>query len=84
MTHQPDFNQTYFTTYDLGLAATLISTGFVLDHLDNINPRKVQFVFKRRNTLDAVIQNYWANTCHVDAQTYFNAIKTLKNRIYSQ
>lgn len=84
MTHQPNFDQTYFTTYDLGLAATLLATGFALDYLDNTNPRKVQFVFKRRSTLDAVIQNYWGNTCHVDAQTYFNALKTLKNRIYSQ
>lgn len=84
MTLQPDFNQTYFTTYDLGLAAALIATGFTIDYSDNMNPRKVQFAFKRRSGLDAVIQNYWANTCQIDAQTYFNAIKTLKNRIYSQ
>jgi hypothetical protein len=84
MSSQPDFDQTYFTTYDLGLSAALVAVGFALDQLDNADPRKVKFVFRRKSGLDAVIQNFWGNSCQVDAQTYFNALKMLKNRIYSQ
>ena len=81
---QDDFHQKYFTTYDLGLAAAIVAAGISLDHLDGTNQRKVQFVFRRSTGLDAVVENYWGNTCQIDAQTYFNALKSLKNRIYSQ
>lgn len=84
MNRLPDLDQHYFTTYDLGLAAALVAAGIPLDHLDKNHPSKVQFAFRRTSGVDAIIQNYWSNTCEVNAQTYFNALKMLKNRIYSQ
>lgn len=72
-----------FTTFDLGLAAGLVSAGCPVSHLDKSQPQKVQFMFERKEGLDEVIQLYWANSLQVSALEYFNSIKMLKNRIYS-
>lgn len=73
-----------FRTFDLGLAAALVATGNAVDTLDRSNPSRVQFVFKQTNQLDEMIQAYWANTpIDLAPQVYFNALKGLKNQIYS-
>ena len=74
----------YFYSTDLGLSASLISNGFLLHHLDKTNPHKVEFCFQRVDELDQTIQLYWANQLTVPALAYFNALKMLKNRIYSE
>lgn len=78
-----DFYTEFFTTYDLGLAAALIATAYRLDHVDKTKPHKVLFVFRRENDIEQVVERFWGCQWTVDAQTYFNAIKLLKNRIYS-
>lgn len=79
-----EYSNQYFSTYDLGLASALVATGFLLDHLDKTYPQKVKFVFTRTQQQDEVIQAYWAGNLQVSALTYFNNIKVLKNRIYSE
>lgn len=74
----------FFYSTDLGLAASLVSHGFFLNHLDKSNPQKVEFCFERVSQLDQAIQLYWANQLTVPALAYFNALKMLKNRIYSE
>lgn len=83
MKTKPDFHETYFTTFDLGLAAALIAAGYTLDHLDKTNPNKAQFAFKRTYGVEETFKRFWDMKLHVDAQTYFNALKLLKNRLYS-
>lgn len=73
-----------FSTYDLGLSSALVTAGFPLDHLDKSDLRKVQFVFLRAEGMDEVIEAYWNHHLPVDASTYFNTVKMLKNRIYSE
>lgn len=77
-------NTQQFSSYDLGLAASLVCNGFPVDFLDKSNPRKVEFYFQRADGLDQTIQMYWANQLQVPALSYFNALKMLKNRIYSE
>ena len=72
-----------FTTFDISLAAALISKGFHLLDLDKTNPRKVQFLFKDSNNLQQVIDDYWSDSLQVNARTYFDDVKLLKNRIYT-
>lgn len=72
-----------FQTFDLGLAAALISVGFQLLDLNKSNPRKVQFLFKASNELQEAIEDYWSDNLKVNARTYFENLKMLKNRIYS-
>lgn len=77
-------NSNFFYTFDLGLSAALVSVGFSLVSLDRGNLRKVQFVFRRGDGMDDVIDTYWADRLEVKARTYFDATKMLKNRLYSE
>lgn len=71
-------------TFDLGVAAFLATAGFVLIGLDKTNPRKVQFIFPRTEKIEKVVEEYWANKANVKARSFFDNIKMLKNRIYSE
>jgi len=77
-------NTNYFYTFDLGCSATLISAGFELVSLDKANPRKVQFIFCREVGIEKVVNDYWANRLEVKARAFFDNVKMLKNRIYSE
>lgn len=74
----------YYFSYDLGLCSALVSTGFELVSLDKTNPRKVQFTFKRKIGIEEVVDNYWSDRLEVKARIFFDNIKMLKNRIYSE
>jgi len=69
---------------DLGLAAAIVSLGFeVLETRRDMNSR-IYFVFVDSPELQEAIKEYWANTLNVKARYYFDAIKMLKTRIYSE
>lgn len=72
------------TTFDLGAAAALAHIGFELISLDRENPKKIKFIFQRDRLIDEAIKEYWAGTLSVGARSYFDSIKMLKNRIYSE
>jgi len=74
----------YFYTFDLACAAALITAGFELVSLDKINPRKVQFIIRRASGIEKVVDDYWADRLEVKARAFFDNIKMLKNRIYSE
>jgi len=73
----------YFTTTDLGLSASLLNKGFELVQLDKLNPKKVQFIFLKRAGINKTINDYWSDKLNVNPRTYFDNIKLLKNRLYS-
>lgn len=73
-----------FSTYDLGCSSALITAGFELITLDKENPRKVQFVFIRDERIETAVEDYWADRLKVSARSYFDNLKMLKNRIYSE
>ena len=79
-----DDQNNYFYTYDLGCSAALISAGFELISLDKANPRRVQFIFCRKNNIEKVVNKYWTNQLNLQARSFFENIKMLKNRIYSE
>lgn len=74
----------YFYTYDLGAAAALVSSGFQLALLDKTNPNKVQFAFTKEAGMERVMDDYWADRLEVKARSFFDNIKMLKNRLYSE
>ena len=76
-------NQNPFQTYDLGISAALISTGFQLADLDKSNNRKVLFIFNRDEGIDDAVNEYWSDRLQVNARDYFETIKMIKSRIYS-
>jgi hypothetical protein len=81
-----DFNDQlgFYNTFDLGAAASLVTAGFVLAKLDKANPRKVQFIFRRDTGIEKVVDDYWTDELEVKARSFFDNIKMLKNRIYSE
>lgn len=74
----------FFYTFDLGLSAALVSIGFSLISLDRANLRKAQFIFRRGEGMDGIVDAYWENRLEVKARTYFDTLKMLKNRLYSE
>lgn len=73
-----------FSTFDLAASAALISKGFELISLDKSNPRKVLFIFRNQHGIKKVVEDYWADHLEVRSRTFFDNIKMLKNRIYSE
>lgn len=71
-----------FTTYDLGTAAALLCSDFVLLSLDRTNPRRVLFVFKRKKRIEDTANAYFADRLKLNARSFFDQLKALKNRLY--
>lgn len=74
----------FFYTYDLGCSAALVSVGYELVSMDKANPRKVQFIFARREGIDDAVNDYFSDKLQVRARTLFDNVKMMKNRIYSE
>ncbi|MEX0924424.1 MAG: DUF5659 domain-containing protein [Candidatus Paceibacterota bacterium] len=72
-----------FTTYDLGASAALLSSGYQLQGLEKTNSRKVLFVFKRDKEIEEHANKYFSNQLEVKARSYFDNLKALKNKLYS-
>ena len=73
-----------WTTYDLGVSAALLCVGFELLALNRTNPRKCLFIFRREENIDETANAYFADQLKLNARSYFDQIKALKNRLYSE
>lgn len=72
-----------FTTYDLGVSAALLSAGYKLNGLDRSNPRRSLFIFQHTPTIEADANKYFSDQLQVKARSYFDNLKALKNKLYS-
>jgi len=72
-----------FSTFDLGLAAVLLTLKYELLELDRSYPKKIRFVFKRERNIEQVINDYFDDKIELPAQSLLQNQKVLKNRIYS-
>lgn len=77
-THSP------FTTYDLGTAAALLCSDFVLLSLDRTNPRRVLFIFKYKKRIEETANAYFADRLKLNARSFFDQLKALKSRLYGE
>lgn len=68
---------------DLGLAAALVSGGFVVQEVERGAGGQAHFLFAKTDGLERAINAYWVDTLEVRARTYSENIKMLKSRIYS-
>ena len=78
-----DDTKNYFYSHDIGLVAYLLCQNFELVGLDKAIKNKVLFILKKNGEMDTEIKKYWDFKSSVDAQSYFNQIKRLKNQIFS-
>lgn len=74
---------TFFLTSDLALA-TALNMSFPVEDIDRSNPRKAVFLFRRSVELEAMVDKYFNNEIKVSPQSYFNQLRDLKNRLYSE
>jgi len=72
-----------FITFDIGLAAALITLGYLLWDVDKSNPKKSQFIFRRDDQIDKMITQYWDDKLILPARSLLDNQKMLKNRLYS-
>jgi hypothetical protein len=72
-----------YSTSDLALA-TAISLWYPLDAIDKTNPRKATFLFKKDEKFDELLESYWRRELKVEPQAYFNELKAIKTRLYSE
>lgn len=73
-----------WTTYDLGVSAALLCADFELLAVQRDNPRKALFVFKKEVGIDETADKYFSDRLEVKARSYFDHLKALKNKLYSE
>lgn len=73
-----------WTTYDLGVSTALLCAGFELLSLDKANPRKVLFIFRKAKNIDETANAYFADQLKLNARSFFDQLKAVKNRLYSE
>jgi len=73
----------YYSSSDLAMVAA-ISLFYPLDSIDRTNPVKAQFLFKRDGNLDQLVEAFWRQELKVEPQAYFNQLKVIKSRLYSE
>jgi len=73
----------FYQTADMSLAAALYLF-YPLEAIDKQNPRKAVFCFKRDDTLDEIVENFWRGALKIDPQLYFNALRAMKSRLYGE
>ena len=75
--------KSYYNTSDLA-TATAISLFYPIDSLDKQDPRKAIFIFKKDAGFEKLLEAYWRRELKVEPQTYFNQLKAIKHRLYSE
>jgi len=73
----------FYSTYDLGCSSALVNSGFELVSLNKSNPKKVQFIFQRKDGIEKIVDDYFSNRLELKARGFFDDIKSIKNRLYS-
>jgi hypothetical protein len=73
----------FYKTSDLALATTL-SLFHPIEKIEKANPRKAFFVFKKSENLDELLEKYWKGQLQVEPALYFQQLKILKARLYSE
>jgi len=70
-----------YRTTDMNLA-TVLSMNFPVREIINNQGRGV-FVFDDIEDLQALVKDFWNRQLTVEPQSLFDALKTLKNRLYN-
>lgn len=76
-------NENYYKTSDLSLAAALVTLGHQIINLERGDSRRVIFVFEGSEALTKAEQSFWSGMMQVSPKSYFEAIRTVKSRLYA-
>ncbi len=74
----------FYKTADLALASAIFLF-YPLEAIDRgPDSRKAYFLFKRSPELDEFIESYWKGELKTEPQVYFQALRTIKARLYGE
>lgn len=73
----------FYSTSDLSLA-TAISLWCPIEEIDRTNPCKATFLFKKDEKFNELVEAYWKRELKIEPQEYFNQLKAIKARLYSE
>ena len=76
-----EYRTNEYKTTDLNLAVVL-SLNFPIKELINNNGRGT-FVFENTEELNDLVKDYWNRQLSIEPQALFDALKTIKNRLYN-
>jgi hypothetical protein len=80
----PIYNpEDYEYSPDMGLVSALVCYGYELYAIDKTQGQKAMFILKKNDKIDELKRKYYNKKLKVDAETFFNAIKSVKNQLYS-
>ena len=72
-----------YSTKDLAEASLLLVKNQKLIRL-NRQGKTVFFVFEDKKNCEDISNQFWFGECLVNAKTYYEAMQTLKNRIFAR
>lgn len=77
-------NNEYFSTSDFCLATTLLASNFQLIQLDKSNPRRICFLFNRKDEIDKIVPDFHNKLLQVTPQTFYYSQRELKTLMYQE
>lgn len=84
MTMNEKMTTNLYQCADLGLI-TLLSLYFpIISIKRQPNSRKAFFSFEQTEALTNLIQTYWRGELRIEPKTYFDQLRTIKARLYSE
>lgn len=70
-----------YVVHDLGLAGALVTCAHEMTRLVRLSPTKCSFEFRHSPELIKDVEAYFQRNLGVDAATFWDEVRTLKNRM---
>ena len=71
----------FYRTSDFSLAAAL-AVWLPIEAVDHTDARRAYFIFRQTTELKNLIESYHRRDLRIEPQSYFQAIKSIKARLY--
>jgi len=74
----------WYKTTDFCLVAFLECAGFIPKKVERKGPKGSIFCFKKSEALEKATEDFWDKCARVEPQEFFEALKTIKTRLYAK
>jgi len=78
-----DQTTTDYRSSDLALVACL-AISVPIEEIDRTDPKRAVFVFQDTDGVTELVGRYWAGKVRVEPRAYFEKLREIKSRIYSE
>ena len=84
MTMSEKMTTNLYQCADLGLTVVLSLYFPIISINRQANSKKAYFSFEQTKELSNLIQTYWRGELRIEPKTYFDQLRTIKARLYSE